>query len=326
MFCFKAVDFLSQVLDSPELDAVRDAVQNLQDIGETKTVLVYSVHYVTPFQMQSLNGSFSFTGVLDKTETLTPLGEHVACMSCDPRLGKVLVLGSLFRCVLPMLSVAASLTRDPFHNSLQNRKEVNKVKRWSTPLSNICISKQLKKKKSKLSKNHQCLQAKETLSGRSCSDYLVFIRAVLGWRRVQQEGDREGRDEYLDKHTLSKFSLRFINGLFKPLHFTKLQCALDITLNFPFLFKLYLGLISQFSTNLYEAQLVPHASKCQHNTSLCNEHSNQEELLKAVLLAGLFPNLIQVDGKFCAALILQHLHVKVGIGVKTTRCAFLSPR
>lgn len=35
--CFgsaKAVDFLSQVLDSPETEAVRDAVQNLQDIGE----------------------------------------------------------------------------------------------------------------------------------------------------------------------------------------------------------------------------------------------------------------------------------------------------
>lgn len=33
---FEAVDFLSQVLDSPELDAVKDAVQNLQDIGETR--------------------------------------------------------------------------------------------------------------------------------------------------------------------------------------------------------------------------------------------------------------------------------------------------
>lgn len=35
--CVKAVDFLSQVLDSPELEAVRDAVQNLQDIGESFT-------------------------------------------------------------------------------------------------------------------------------------------------------------------------------------------------------------------------------------------------------------------------------------------------
>ncbi|KAM4728420.1 ATP-dependent RNA helicase DHX30 isoform 2-T2 [Anableps anableps] len=204
----KAVDFLSQVLDSPEPQAVGDAVQNLQDIG-----------------------------VLDKTETLTPLGERVACMSCDPRLGKVLVLSAMFRCVLPMLSVAACLTRDPFHNSLQNRTLVNK--------------------------------AKEELSGSSYSDYLVFSRAVLGWRKVQYEGDREDRDEYLDKYTLSKGSLRFINGL-----------------------------ISQFSENLQEAELVSRASECQHQTSLYNEHSNQDELLKAVLLAGLYPNLIQVKKGF----------------------------
>ncbi|XP_034559393.1 ATP-dependent RNA helicase DHX30 isoform X2 [Notolabrus celidotus] len=200
----KAVDFLSQVLESPETNAVRDAVQNLQDIG-----------------------------VLDKTETLTPLGDRVACMSCDPRLGKVLVLSSMFRCTLPMLSVAACLTRDPFHNSMQNRALVSK--------------------------------AKEALSASSYSDYLVLVRAVLGWKRVQQEGGREDRDEYLDQYTLSRFSLKFINGL-----------------------------ISQFSDNLHEAKLVSRANECQRHGSLYNEHSNQDELLKAVLLAGLYPNLIQV--------------------------------
>ncbi|XP_040910284.1 ATP-dependent RNA helicase DHX30 [Toxotes jaculatrix] len=200
----KAEDFLSQVLDSPEQEAVRDAVRILQDIG-----------------------------VLDKTEALTSLGERVACMSCDPRLGKMLVLSAMFRCVLPMLSIAACLTRDPFHNSLQNRTLVK--------------------------------EAKEALSDSSYSDYLVFSRAVLGWRKLQQEGDREDRDEYLDQNTLSKASLRFINGL-----------------------------ISQFSENLHDAELVSRASECQRHTSLYNEHSNQDELLKAVLLAGLYPNLIQV--------------------------------
>ncbi|XP_029380368.1 ATP-dependent RNA helicase DHX30 isoform X1 [Echeneis naucrates] len=200
----KAEDFLSQVLDSPEQEAVRNAVQNLQDIG-----------------------------VLDNTETLTPLGERVACMSCDPRLGKALVLSAMFRCVLPMLSIAACLTRDPFHNSLQNRALVNK--------------------------------AKEALSGSSYSDYLVFSRAVLGWRKCQQEGSREDRDEYLDNNTLSRASLRFINGL-----------------------------ISQFSENLYESELVSPASECQRHTSLYNQHSNQDELIKAVLLSGFYPNLIQV--------------------------------
>lgn len=164
--------------------------------------------------MQSFNDFFfSFAGVLDKTESLTPLGEHVACMSCDPRLGKVLVLGALFRCVLPMLSVAASLTKDPFYNSLQNRTQVIKVKCWNIYLVNMCASEQQQiKVKQKL-----CLQAKETLSGNSYSDYLVFIRAVLGWRRAQQDGNREDRDEFLDQYTLSKFSLRFINGLLKLL-------------------------------------------------------------------------------------------------------------
>lgn len=134
---------------------------------------------------------------------------------------------------------------------------------------------------------------KASLSGSSCSDYLAFIRAVLGWQRVQREGDRKDRDEYLDRLSLSRFSLRFIKGRSADIiicrdltpHFTQIpSCRFDV------------GLISQFSTNLYEAELVPHANDCQHDTSLCNEYSDEEELLKAVLLAGLYPNLIQVEG------------------------------
>lgn len=56
------------------------------------------------------------------------------------------------------------------------------------------------------------VQVKEDLSDNSYSDFLVFIRAVLGWRRLQHQGDREDRDTYLYKHSLSRFSLRFING------------------------------------------------------------------------------------------------------------------
>lgn len=52
--------------------------------------------------------------------------------------------------------------------------------------------------------------------------------------------------------------------------------------------------MSQFSENLLEAGLVSRANNCQRPASLYNEHSGQDELLKAVLLAGLYPNLIQV--------------------------------
>lgn len=124
----------------------------------------------------------------------------------------------------------------------------------------------------------------------------MFIRAVLGWRRVQQEGQRLERAEYLDMHSLSKFSLRFINGSLK---YTHTHTHLD-TVSEHFKSLLFTGfaagLISQFSTNLHEAKLVSRSHECQRHTSLYNKHSNEDELLKAVLLAGFYPNLIQVHG------------------------------
>lgn len=197
----KAVDFLSQVLDSPASQAIKAAVKNLMDIG-----------------------------VLDAAENLTPLGERVACMSCDPRLGKVLVLSALFSCVLPVLSVAACLTRDPFYNSMQNRALVCK--------------------------------AKAALSGSGCSDHLVFSRVIQSWK--EQQG-RESKQEFLDKYNLSGASLRFIHGL-----------------------------MQQFGENLCEAGLVDGSAACLRLWSSMNQHSQQEQLVRAVLIAGLYPHLIQV--------------------------------
>lgn len=151
-------------------------------------------------------------------------------MPCDPRLGKVLVLSAMFRCVLPMMCVAACLTRDPFHNSLQNRAEISKVEIQTPTLRlshrNVTFDR---------GGVSVFLQVKAALSSSSYSDYLVFIRAVMGWRTVQHEGHREDRDEYLDGHCLSRFSLRFIKGdrrqsfdvIVKP-HFTQGFCPVAL--------------------------------------------------------------------------------------------------
>lgn len=55
-----------------------------------------------------------------------------------------------------------------------------------------------------------------------------------------------------------------------------------------------LGLIKQFSENIYEAFLVGKPSDCTLASAQCNEYSEEEELVKGVLMAGLYPNLIQV--------------------------------
>nr|XP_033787835.1 ATP-dependent RNA helicase DHX30 isoform X2 [Geotrypetes seraphini] len=108
-------------------------------------------------------------------------------------------------------------------------------------------------------------KAKSFLSGNSKSDHLAFIRAMQGWNEVLREQCNNTRDHYLTENMLHAPSLRFIRGL-----------------------------IAQFSSNIYEAFLVSDPSECMDASSQCNQYSEEEELVKGVLLAGLFPNLIQV--------------------------------
>nr|XP_009512781.1 PREDICTED: putative ATP-dependent RNA helicase DHX30 [Phalacrocorax carbo] len=91
-------------------------------------------------------------------------------------------------------------------------------------------------------------------------------KAVLSREsEVLRRRDSRARDNYLQDYYLYGPSLRFINGLVK-----------------------------QFSENLYEAFLVSSPSDCTMPSSVCNQYSEEEELVKGVLMAGLYPNLIQV--------------------------------
>ncbi|XP_048384755.1 ATP-dependent RNA helicase DHX30 isoform X2 [Stegostoma tigrinum] len=122
----------------------------------------------------------------------------------------------------------------------------------------------------------EVVKAKARLSGDSRSDHIAFIKAVEGWKKVLQERAADCKKEYLEGNMLYAPSLRFIHGL-----------------------------ILQFSENVYNAFLVSNPSDCTRSYSLCNQYSGEEELIKGVLLAGLYPNLIQLrygkvtkEGKF----------------------------
>lgn len=68
------------------------------------------------------------------------------------------------------------------------------------------------------------------------------------------------------------------------------------------------GLVKQFSENLYEAFLVSSPSDCTMPSSVCNQYSEEEELVKGVLMAGLYPNLIQVLASHSAVAVLGTLN------------------
>ena len=56
-------------------------------------------------------------GALDSADHLTPLGHQMAKMSKEPQIVKFMMMGVVFGCLEPMLSIAAVLTfQDPFVN------------------------------------------------------------------------------------------------------------------------------------------------------------------------------------------------------------------
>ena len=62
----------------------------------------------------------------EKQETLTPLGFHLASLPVDVRIGKMMLYGCIFRCLDPVLTIAAGMSlRSPFYAPLDKRDEVS---------------------------------------------------------------------------------------------------------------------------------------------------------------------------------------------------------
>ncbi|XP_076061555.1 ATP-dependent RNA helicase Rhau [Oratosquilla oratoria] len=67
---------------------------------------------------------------LDLEENLTPLGFHLGRLPVDPLTGRMLLMGAIFSCVGPILSVAASLSfKDPFIIPLGKERVVDEIKK-----------------------------------------------------------------------------------------------------------------------------------------------------------------------------------------------------
>ncbi|XP_065785475.1 putative ATP-dependent RNA helicase DHX57 isoform X1 [Muntiacus reevesi] len=97
-------------------------------------------------------------GALTPDETLTPLGYHLASLPVDVRIGKLMLFGSIFRCLDPALTIAASLAfKSPFVSPWDKKEEANQ-KKLEFAFAN--------------------------------SDYLALLRAYKGWQLSMKEGMR----------------------------------------------------------------------------------------------------------------------------------------
>ncbi|XP_059087523.1 putative ATP-dependent RNA helicase DHX57 [Tigriopus californicus] len=87
---------------------------------------------IEPPENQNIEGAvdrLKGVGALDRECELTPLGFHLANLPVDVRIGKLMLFGSIFRCLDAALTIAACLSnRSPFLSPFGKRDEAKKKK------------------------------------------------------------------------------------------------------------------------------------------------------------------------------------------------------
>ncbi|KAJ8536058.1 hypothetical protein K7X08_034459 [Anisodus acutangulus] len=120
-------DFLSKAMQSPEPLSVQNAIEYLKTIG-----------------------------ALDENENLTVLGHNLSMLPVEPKLGEMIILGVVFNCLDPVLTVVTGLSaRDPFLMPF-DKKDLAE-------------------------------SAKAQFSARHLSDHLALVRAYEGWKDAERQ-------------------------------------------------------------------------------------------------------------------------------------------
>ena len=78
----------------------------------------------------SVDGLTNLQALHQDSQRLTPLGYHLATLPVDPRIGKMILFGAIFRCLGPVLTIAAGMSfRSPFLSPMDKRDEADAAKR-----------------------------------------------------------------------------------------------------------------------------------------------------------------------------------------------------
>lgn len=128
-------------------------------------------------------------GAIDTKQELTPLGRHLAHLPVEPTLGKMILMGAIFGCLDPCLTLAAASTvKDPFQRPVSYRKEAEAMKL--------------------------------NLAAGTCSDHIALLRAFEGYREARLRG-RQACWSYCKENFLSSQSFDQMDQM--RLHFAELM-------------------------------------------------------------------------------------------------------
>ncbi|KAG1687695.1 ATP-dependent RNA helicase DHX36 [Nymphon striatum] len=205
-------------------------IKNLK-LGKIKTFLTKAMDPPSSNSIDLSIRCLENLQALDEKENLTPLGFHLSKLPVNPQIGKMILMASIFSCIDPILTVAASISF----------KEA-----FVIPLG----------------KEHLVDKRKQVLANGTKSDHIAFINAVKGW-----ENSKSNKEAY------------------EYAYFNFLSTS---TLN------LLVDLKKQFAEYLVDLKFLKSSDV---KFPEANKNSNNLELIKAIICAGFYPNIIQCENK-----------------------------
>ncbi|KDP36104.1 hypothetical protein JCGZ_08748 [Jatropha curcas] len=144
---------LPEILRTP-LQELCLHIKSLQ-LGAVGSFLAKALQPPDPLSVQNAIELLKTIGALDDNEELTPLGHHLCTLPLDPNIGKMLLMGCVFQCLNPALTIAAALAhRNPFVLPIDRKTEADAAKR--------------------------------SFAGDSCSDHIALVKAFEGYKEAKR--------------------------------------------------------------------------------------------------------------------------------------------
>ncbi|CAL1385571.1 unnamed protein product [Linum trigynum] len=235
----------------------------LLSLGHIKPFLSKALEPPTEEAITSAISLLYEVGAVEGDEELTPLGHHLAKLPVDVLVGKMMLYGAIFGCLSPILSISAFLSyKSPFVYPKDEKQSAERAK----------LALLADKVDGSADSNGNDGQ----------SDHLLMIVAYRKWAKILHEKGVRAAERFCNTYFLSSSVMYMIR---------------DMRVQFGTLLA-DIGLI-----NLPSSRQAQNAVKKKEDidrwlsqtSQLFNMYSHHSSIVKAILCAGLYPNVAATD-------------------------------
>eukprot|EP00946_MAST-07B_sp_MAST-7B-sp1_P001524 g1524.t1 len=242
-------EFLQRAIEAPSTSAIENAMSTLRRMGAL-----------------SSNREGGINGDVSSINELTPLGFHLANLPVGAKLGKLLLFGCLFRCIEPILTIAAAMScRSPFVSPQNAREDARRAK---------------------------------AMFAQYQSDLLTIARAFQCWEMVRNFGKKSRNGEGFSKDLGNKFPYQHTHDFCRDYYLNDKTLTMISNLREQFRRQLkdigFLRSEAHFATESASGVASPMLSLFNNEEleGKCNGNGRDVGILRCVICAALYPNVV----------------------------------